>query len=105
MISGSLEALLFDSHKARGEEGRFDIVYSRGETIAMFSGGFITQYLGYGVVLSVSVVSLAVAVLCLIQVREVNLDRTDRYEGESFAVHGFSVLKKSLLFLVRSKDL
>lgn len=110
MISGSLEALLFDSLKAHGEEDRFDIVYSRGETIsrislaiAMFSGGFITQFLGYRVVLSVSVVSLVVAVLCLIPVKEVNPDRKNRNEGDSFAVHGFSVLKKSLLFLVRSK--
>lgn len=110
MISGSLEALLFDSLKAQGAEDRFDIVYSRGETIArislaiaMFSGGFITQFLGYVVVLSVSVFSLVVAVVCLIPVEEVNPDRKDRNEEESFGVHGFSVLKKSLLFLVRSK--
>ncbi len=110
MISGSLEALLFDSLKAKGEESRFDIVYSRGEMIsrislavAMLSGGFITQFLGYRVVLSVSVISLMVAVICLIPIKEVNPDRTSQKEGDSFGEHGLTVLKKSLLFLVRSK--
>lgn len=110
MISGALEALLFDSLKEKGMEDRFDTVYSRGETIArisiaiaMISGGFITQYLGYGVVICVSVGSLSIAVLCLLPVREVNSNRTDRKDEESFAVHGGSVFKKSLVFLFRSK--
>lgn len=112
MISGALEALLFDSLKQEGNADRFDFVFSRGETIArislaitMISGGFITRYLGFGAVLLVSVSSLVIAVFSIIRIREVNLDRIAQKKGKTVAESGWSVLKKSMLFLLRSKTI
>ncbi|NLW88813.1 MAG: MFS transporter [Clostridiaceae bacterium] len=112
MISGALEALLFDSLKQEGKADHFDFVYSRGETIArislaitMISGGFITQYLGFGAVLFVSIISLVIAVFSIIRIREVNLDRDGQKKGKTVAENGWSVLKKSMLFLFRSKTI
>ena len=77
LISGALEALLFESLEAEGLAGQFDKIYARGESLArvalaaaMISGGLITQFLGYNVTLTVSVLALVVATVAILPVRD-----------------------------------
>jgi len=84
-VSGSEEALLYDSLKLEGEEGTFDRIYGKGnyyERIAValscLSGGFLAMGLGMKLVLAVSVFFMAVSTLIVLRFHEVNF-----YAGKS----------------------
>jgi len=133
LISGALEALLFESLESDGLADQFDKIYARGESLArialaaaMVSGGLITQLLGYGVTLTVSVIALIVATVAILPVRDQHvrygsgrkieqktspaLTEESHIPLENQATEdekspSLAVLKSSLVFLLHSKTI
>lgn len=118
-VSGTEEALLFDSLKLRGEEDRFEQVLGKGQFLsgistlsASVAGGLIGMYLGFQTALLLSVLTGAVTTGIALSFQEVNLYRSRQKHinisssistlGQSarFIIQNSKVLMISLLSLL-----
>jgi len=106
-VSGTEQALLYDSLKSDGKESSFDRVYGKGnyyESIAVavscLSGGFLAAWFGMGFVLVLSVASMAVCTIITLGFREANCYK----EGKAKTIkESLGTLKQALRLCIGNK--
>ncbi|HKM00023.1 MAG TPA: MFS transporter [Mobilitalea sp.] len=110
-LSGSEEALLFDSLKNTGKEDGFDFCLGRGRflsgistMIASILGGLIGMHLGFQYALYFSVLSGMIATVIACTYKEINhyknrLKQKSENDGDS------NTLSEALLFLIKNKKI
>jgi hypothetical protein len=109
-LSGSEEALLYDSLKLSNKEEQFDLVLGRGRflsgistVLASVSGGFLGMRYGFTPALLLSVLSALIGAVTVLSMKEVNLykERLTREmrEREERTFYG------ALLFVVKRKEI
>lgn len=111
--SGSEEALLYDTLKEQGLEGRFDKVYGTGNffanlgvALSVVSGGFLAQALGMKPVLLSSVISMLITGLLAAAFKEANCftEGQNINPGEQLA-QSLTTLKDAVKLCLRNRVL
>jgi MFS family permease len=101
--SGAEEALLFESLKSKGEEGRFERIYGRAMAadsiavaISSFSGGYLAHLLGYRLVVLLSMLGSLLTFAVALGFQDVNLQRQTQ--------PSFAIVKQAFTHLVKKRD-
>ncbi|HAP57427.1 MAG TPA: hypothetical protein DCR02_06480 [Sphaerochaeta sp.] len=101
--SGAEEALLFESLKSQGKEGRFEQVYGRAMAassgavaLSSFSGGYLAHVLGYRVVVQFSMLCSLLAFVVALGFRDVNLHKQNQ--------PSFAIVEEAFKHLVKKRD-
>lgn len=101
--SGAEEALLFDSLKSKGEEGRFEHVYGRAMAagsvavaISSFSGGYLAHRFGYRAVVLLSMLCSLLAFAVALGFRDVKVHQQNQ--------PSFAIVKQAFQHLVKKRD-
>ncbi len=110
-LSGSEEALLYDSMKLAGKEDQFDLVLGRGRFLSGIStvlasviGGYLGMKYGFTPALVLSILSVLIGGATVLSMREVNLykerlieEKREREERTFYGAFLFVIKRKEIL--------